>query len=219
MILIGIFGSGGYAREVMPVARQAATARFEGEKYKLVFVVVDVGAQVEVNGHQVMSEQEFYASDATQKYFNIAIADSRLRQRIADEAIAKGIVPFECRASNVVIMDSNEIGEGAVFSPSVIVTSNAKIGRFFHANLFSYVAHDCVIGDFVTFAPNVHCNGNVIIHDHAYIGTGVIIKHGSPGKPVIIGEGAVVGMGAVVTKSVAPGALVVGNPARPLDKN
>ena len=217
MILIGIFGAGGYAREVMPVARQAATARFGAEAYKLVFVVVEVGEQVKVNGHQVISEREFYTADATAKYFNIAIADSRLRQRIADEAVSKGAVPFECRASNAMVMDANEIGEGAVFSPSVIVTSNAKIGRFFHANLFSYVAHDCVIGDFVTFAPNVHCNGNVIIRDHAYIGTGAIIKHGSPEKPMIIGEGAVVGMGAVVTKSVAAGAVVVGNPARPIE--
>ncbi len=71
-----------------------------------------------------------------------------------------------------------------------------------------------MVGDFVTFAPGVHCNGNVVIEDHAYIGTGAILKQGQPGKPLVIGRGAVVGMGAVVTKSVAAGATVVGNPAR-----
>jgi len=45
-----------------------------------------------------------------------------------------------------------------------------------------------------------------------------MIKEGQPGQPLIIGRGAVVGMGAVVTKSVPPGATVVGNPARPLAK-
>lgn len=73
------------------------------------------------------------------------------------------------------------------------------------------------IGDFVTLAPGVKINGHVVIEDHAYIGTGAIIKDGTD-KPIVIGRGAVVGMGAVVTKSVEPGAVVVGNPARPLSK-
>ena len=68
----------------------------------------------------------------------------------------------------------------------------------------------------MTFAPAVRCNGNIVIEDHAYIGTGAVIKQGQPDRPLVIGRGAVVGMGAVVTKNVPPGVTVVGNPARPL---
>jgi acetyltransferase-like isoleucine patch superfamily enzyme len=113
-------------------------------------------------------------------------------------------------------MDEVLLGEGAILSPFVTLTSNIRIGRHFHANLYSYVEHDCVIGDFVTFAPAVKCNGNVHIGDHAYIGAGAVIRQGKPGKPLVIGKGAVIGMGAVVTRDVSPGVTVVGNPARPL---
>lgn len=107
-----------------------------------------------------------------------------------------------------------KIGPGAILCGFTQFTSDITIGTGFHANIYSYVAHDCRIGDYVTFTPVVKCNGNVEIGDHAYIGTGAILKQGVPGQPLRVGAGAVVGMGAVVTKDVAPGETVVGNPAR-----
>ena len=129
-----------------------------------------------------------------------------------------GVAAWSVAAANVEILDDVQIGVGAILCPFVTVTSNIQIGKHFHANLYSYVEHDCVIGDYVTFAPAVKCNGNIVIEDHAYVGAGAIIKQGRPGQPLVIGKGAVVGMGAVVTKDVPAGATVVGNPARFLVK-
>lgn len=209
-VLVGIFGAGGFAREVMPLARQQATGDIE-----LVFVETHPMSST-VNGTRVLSEEDFFSIDCWQRLFNVAIADSCTRERLATRCLERGARPWSIHAPDVVVYDHNEISEGSILCAGAIVTSNTKIGRFFHANLGSYVAHDCVIGEFVTFAPRVHCNGNVRIGDHAYVGTGAIIKQGSSDRPLIVGERSVIGMGAVVTKDVPDGITVVGNPARPL---
>jgi len=212
--LYGIYGVGGCGRGILPIARK----QLGGEAgARLVFI--DDGADGrKVNGHDVLSLDAFMATPADAHQVAIAIASSRAREAVAGRCRSAGAGFFEVRADNVVEMDEVEIGEGALLSPFVTLTSNIRIGDHFHANLYSYVEHDCMIGDYVTFAPGVHCNGNVHIADHAYIGAGAVIRQGKPGQPLLIGEGAIIGMGAVVTKDVPAAATVVGNPARALQR-
>jgi sugar O-acyltransferase (sialic acid O-acetyltransferase NeuD family) len=201
----------------MPLARLALQDELWSGKAELVFVVENPGDRTPVNGQRVISLEEFLES-SQRKRFNIAIGDSAARERIATQCMASDAAPFSIMAPNAVVLDANSIGTGAILAPFVTITSDANIGTFFHANIYSYVAHDCVIGDFVTFAPGVKCNGRVRIDDHAYLGTGAVIKPGTPGRPRVIGKGAVVGMGAVVTRDVPAYTTVIGNPARPVVK-
>ncbi|MDH1532358.1 NeuD/PglB/VioB family sugar acetyltransferase [Acinetobacter johnsonii] len=210
--LYAIYGASGCGRSLMPVARQQLAR--ESDASEIVFIDDALESVADVNAHRAMNYQVFLNESASDKFVQIAIANSRVRENIAHRVEADGIGLWSISANNVILMDEVQIAEGSALSPFVSITSNIKIGKCFHANLYSYVEHDCVIGDFVTFAPGVKCNGNIHIHDHAYIGAGAMIKQGTPDQPLIIGEGAVVGMGAVVTKSVPAGATVVGNPAR-----
>jgi sugar O-acyltransferase (sialic acid O-acetyltransferase NeuD family) len=213
-----IFGASGCGRGVLPLVRQQLQASLAVGEYDLVFVDDHPPAPV-VNGHRVLTYAQWLLEPASSREINVAIANSRVREQLVQRCAADGVGFFQARAANVVQLDDVELGVGAVLCPFVTLTSNIRIGQHFHANLYSYVEHDCVIGDFVTFAPGVMCNGHVHIEDHAYIGAGAMIKQGLPGKPLVIGRGAVVGMGAVVTKSVPPGVTVVGNPARPLTQH
>lgn len=207
-----IFGASGFGREVLPVMRQQLL-QTEVQPWDLVFVDDNPHAS-ELNGYQVHTYAQWLAQPAASRHISLAIANSAVREKLVVRCLADSVNFFEVRAANMIAMDDVQIGSGAVLCPFVTLTSNIRIGKQFHANLYSYIAHDCVIGDFVTFAPGVHCNGNVVVEDHAYIGTGAILRQGKPGDPLVIGRGAVVGMGAVVTKNVAPGTTVVGNPAR-----
>lgn len=210
--LYAVYGASGCGRSLMPVARQQLARQQDASE--IVFIDDALTEIKSVNGHRAMNYAAFVNEPAESKAVQIAIANSRVREKIADTLEADGISLWSISADNVILMDDVQIAEGSALSPFVSITSNIKIGKCFHANLYSYVEHDCVIGDYVTFAPGVKCNGNIHIEDHAYIGAGAMIKQGTPEEPLVIGEGAIVGMGAVVIKSVPSGATVVGNPAR-----
>lgn len=214
--LFGVYGASGFGREVMPLAREQLR-RGGGNPRRLVFI--DDGMDTAMlNGQPVVRYEAFLKIAATSRFVAIAIANGTVRKALSERCAIDGVLPWDVSAANVVSLDEVTIGEGAILCPFVTLTSNIHIGRQFHANLYSYVAHDCRIGDWVTFAPGVKCNGNVIVEDHAYVGTGAVIKQGRPGQPLIVGRGAVIGMGAVVTKNVPPGVTVVGNPARIMTK-
>lgn len=213
-----IFGASGCGRGVLPLVRQQLQASLDSGLCDLVFVDDHPPAPV-LNGQRVLAYAQWLSEPASSRHMTVAIANGRVREQLVQRCAADGVQFFEARAANVVQLDDVQLGEGAVLCPFVTLTSNIRIGQHFHANIYSYVEHDCVVGDFVTFAPGAMCNGHVHIEDHAYIGAGAVIKQGLPGAPLVIGRGAVVGMGAVVTKSVPPGVTVVGNPARPLIKN
>ena len=215
--LYSIYGANGCGRGVMPFAREQLQL-LDTPLDRLVYVDDNLGGKV-INGHPVLTYSEFSKMDASEHRVVIAVANTSMRKKLAERCLNDGHKFWSVKALNTVIMDDVKIGEGAILNPFVTLTSNIKIGQHFHANIYSYIEHDSVIGDYVTFAPAVKCNGNIIIEDHAYIGAGAVIKQGESGKPTVIGQGAVVGMGAVVTKSILPGTTVVGNPAKPLVKN
>jgi len=72
----------------------------------------------------------------------------------------------------------------------------------------SHVAHDCVLGDSVTVCNAVLLAGHVTVGDRAFL-SGLVAIH----QFARIGELAMVGGGAHISRDVAPFALVVG--ARP----
>ena len=212
--IFGLYGASGFGQEVMFWLKRQVNRDSPGSDV----VFVDDGSSMkELDGCAVLSYEAFLSRPEDHKFCTVAIAGAAVRQKLDEKLDRDGVRPLTILGDYSFIRGAT-VSDGAFVSAYVDITSNVRIGRCFHANTYSYVGHDCVIGNYVTFAPKVACNGNVHIHDHAYIGTGAILKQGTPEKPLVIGRGAVVGMGAVVTRDVPPGVTVVGNPARVLDR-
>lgn len=217
--MLAIYSCNGFAREIaLPAERSLAVGKTTSDRgVDIVFVEDDdrfVGTRV--NGWPVISFDELVGPEHRHRSVSVAIAAPRARAAVVAKCEAAGLKFRSIAAPEHIRYCGVEIGDGAICCAYTMITANARIGRHFHLNIYSYVAHDCVIGDFVTFAPGVRCNGRIHIGDFAYIGTNAVFKQGQDGAPLRIGAGAIVGMGAIVTKDVAAGVTVVGNPARPL---
>ena len=214
--LFGVYGAGGFGREIMPVLAEWAGKQVkQGEKARTVFID-DAANQLNSGRYEILTLEQFSAEDAVFREVILAVGSGLLRRELADKCRTAGVPLGQVTATNAMVLDNVEMGEGAVLCPFSMVTSDTKIGDLFQANIYAYVAHDCIIGNLVTLGPGAKVNGNVEIGDNVTIGSGAVIRPGHPRRRLTIGDGAVIGMGAVVTKDVAAGLTVIGNPASPL---
>ena len=213
--IFAVYGAGGYAREVMPLLKKTKISN-ENNYY---FIDDSIQKEGIVNGTKVLTyDRLLYEFPAENIYCSIAIANYNTRRLITEKCKQNGLKIISIKADNCIFMEEVILGEGAILSPFVTITSNVTIGKSFHANLYSYVGHDCIIGDYVTFAPGVKCNGHVKINDNVYVGTGAIIYQGKCNKPITIGKNSKIAAGAVVTKNIPENVTVIGNPAQVLTK-
>ena len=119
---------------------------------------------------------------------------------------------------NAVIGDNCNIGQNVMIGKSVVLGNGVKVQN--NVSLYEGVSceNDVFIGPSVVFT-NVINPRSAISRKHEFKPT--IIKHGaSIGANativcgITIGEFAFIGAGSVVTKSILPYALVMGNPAK-----
>lgn len=87
------------------------------------------------------------------------------------------------------------------------VCRGAKIDHYCH------IGHNTRVGRGTVFAAKVVICGGVRIGDNCWIGVGTVVRDG-----LEVGAKAVTGLGSVVTRSIPPGEVWAGSPARPLEE-
>src|SRR5699024_12852805 len=116
-------------RQVMPIARKHL--QNEGISIDNLFFVDDHPTSAELNGHKILSWDEFSLLPVENKYVVIAIANNKIRERIANRLIEVGCKHWHIQCESVITMDDVRIGEGALLGSFVLLTSNIRIGKFF----------------------------------------------------------------------------------------
>jgi UDP-perosamine 4-acetyltransferase len=141
----------------------------------------------------------------------VAVGDNRARRRLSEAVVTAGGSLLRAVSPDAVVSVLADIDEGVLVMPGAVVNAGAHLEIGVIVNTHASVDHGCRIGAFAHVAPGVALAGDVDVGEGALIGIGASVV---PGRS--IGAWATVGAGATVIDDVAPGATVVGVPARPL---
>jgi acetyltransferase-like isoleucine patch superfamily enzyme len=121
---------------------------------------------------------------------------------------------------NALIRENTEIGDKVLVGTNSVLDGSCRVGNNVSIQTDAYITTGTVIEDNVFIGPRVCTTNDKYMYYGAKL-TAPTIKKGAkiggnatllPG--IVVGEGAIVGSAAVVTKDVPPGVTVVGNPAR-----
>jgi acetyltransferase-like isoleucine patch superfamily enzyme len=148
----------------------------------------------------------------------------------ADVKLGQGVIIYD-----FVNLYGCEIGDNTKIGTFVEIQKGAKIGSNCKISSHTFICEGVVIADnvfvghSVTFIndryPRATLQGDrlqtdddwecipTFVKEGASIGSGATVLSG-----ITIGENAIVGAGSVVTRSVPPGTIVAGNPAKALRK-
>jgi acetyltransferase EpsM len=138
-----------------------------------------------------------------------------MRERIA--LLARFEIPPERFGTFVhptaVVAQSAVVSAGCSILAHAVVNSNAVLGAHCTVHSGCLVGHDTQLGDYNFVAGHSAIGSNNRIGDANFFGLNCSINN-----KIVIGSGCFIGMAANVVRSVEDGQMVVGNPARVVER-
>jgi sugar O-acyltransferase (sialic acid O-acetyltransferase NeuD family) len=201
-----IVGAKGLAKELLQILENAKTTT------DLVFFddVNVYDPNLLYNKYPVLrTEEEVINHFRKDNRFVLGLGSPKLRFKLYNRFKAKGGELYNLIDKTTTIGSYVTLGEGLTLMSGVKVSNGVKMGKGLLGYYDSIITHDVEIGDFVELSPGCKLLGHVKIGNQVHVGAGAIIL-----PRLIIGEAAIIGAGAVVTKHVEPYTTVLGNPAK-----
>jgi sugar O-acyltransferase (sialic acid O-acetyltransferase NeuD family) len=152
------------------------------------------------------------ANGARETGFCVAIGNphGRVRLKLHERLEQAGLTCVNVVHPTAWIAANATVGIGAQILAGSIVGAEARLGRQCIINTRASVDHEDVLEDGVELAPGATLCGCVHVKTNGWICAGATVL-----PRITVGEDAIVGAGAVVTKDVAARTTVCGVPAQP----
>jgi len=203
-----ILGAGGFGREVLAWARVALS----GDR---------IGGFLDDNpraGEDPRLRAPLVGSISTYEplpddVFICAVGSPRMRCLLSGMIKERGGRFITLVHPAAIVAEGARLAEGVIVCPQAIVSVDAQVGEGTAIYYHSSIDHDAEVGPWCQISA--HCD----VTGAARLGAGVFMgSHATILPGVSVGDGTIIGAGAVVTCDVAPGAMVVGVPARARQK-
>lgn len=198
-----LIGKGGHSKVIKDII-------FKQQRYQLVgYLDNKVDSYYESEGlfYDNLTNYHKYANE---HYFNIAIGNNFVREKIFKELdieIERFPTLIHPTAS---ISTSATIERGTVVMPNVTINADTKIGHHVIVNSGAVVEHDNMISDYVHISPNATLAGGVMVDLKSHVAIGATVL-----PQITIGENCIIGAGATVISDVKTNTTVIGTPAKP----
>ena len=161
MAKYAIYSCEGFSREILPSVKKQVPI-LDGGKDQFVFLGDDSEKiRAVAYGCRVIWLAELQNAPSRERLINVGAANPWIRQKIVARCQDAGVELFSLSDDTHFRSDNADVGAGAVFRAFTMATDDTRGEKYFHYNIYSYVARNFRIGGFVTFAPQVCCNERV----------------------------------------------------------
>lgn len=207
---IVIVGAGGFGREVAWLIERINTV---SPSWDLIGFVDDDPSLAAVGDYEVLGTVDWLSKYNEEPLaVAVAIGSSAVRRNVCHRLRENRSLSFPNLIDPTVISsDRVQMGCGSIICASTILTVDIVLGDFCIINLDCTVGHDARLDDYVTLYPSVNVSGATRLFECVEMGTGSQII-----QMLSVGEGTIVGAGAVVAKSLPARCTAVGVPAKPI---
>lgn len=206
MILL-IYGAGGLAKEVYELAKRNYPDKWDDIIYIDDFAEEGVKSFGEtVKFSTILADLK---NDCQQYEGIVAVGEPKDRELLTQRFTDAGISITNIIDSTARISPTVKLGKGVIICEFASIHAFSDIGSGVLIQPGAIIGHDTIIGDYSVMGTYSAPGGECVFGKHSYVGMNATIK-----EKLMIGDNAIIGMGAAVFRDVDKDTVVVGNPAR-----
>lgn len=142
------------------------------------------------------------------------LGDNRVRQRVLEQALSNGLetpcfIHPEARIHHTVVN-----GKAFYVLPNTNIMPHTQFHDFVMISMGVNIAHHVICENACFFSQGANIGASIHIGESAFVGIGATVMTGVKR----VGRNTTIGAGSVVIRDVPDDAVVVGNPARRIQK-
>ena len=205
-----IYGAGGLGREILDLSTRINIA---SNQWESISFIDDIRSEKQICGAEVLKFEDIYALREDYEII-IAQGEPAIRELLYQKVLDHGMHIATLIDPTALISPTAKIGRGSIIFAHSVIASNVTICENVLIQPVVIVGHDIYVGKHSVISTGVSPGGADHIGERVYIGMNTTIR-----EKITIGDDTIIGMGSVVQRDIDAEMIVMGNPARPIQRN